>query len=711
MTTTKTVLPLLAIAFCGGCESPDDQSRFVESVASSSPVTGSRIEGANDSPGEWLSHGRTYDEQRFSPLDQINADNVSDLGLDWYLDLDFRRGVEATPLVADGVMYTTGSWSVVYAIAAATGELLWKYDPQVPRERAQYFCCDAVNRGVALWGDKVFVGTLDGYLVALSRDTGGVIWRVATIAADETYAITGAPRVVNGKVIIGNGGAEYGVRGYVTAYDAETGDQVWRFYTVPGDPDHPFESKVLEMAAATWQGSEWWKVGGGGTVWDSMAFDPELGLLYVGVGNAGPWSPRVRNPGGGDNLFVSSIVALNADTGEYVWHYQTTPGDAWDYTATQHMILMDLDLDGVTRKVLVQAPKNGFFYVIDRTSGELLSAENFVPVNWATGIDSKTGRPILADDAFYEAGPRLTIPGPAGAHNWQPMSYSPLTGLVYIPAQQLPYVHGDDPDFKFVKGFWNNASDWSLSAFPDDPDAAAEAGSMVFGRLIGWDPVARKPQWTVERTLPWGGGLLTTAGNLIFQGMPDGEFLALNAETGERLWSFDAQTGVVAAPITYSIDGDQYVAVMAGWGSIIALIGGEFVAGLEMTNRSRVLVFRLNGEARLPPAAPVVDPAPQLPDLELTPELIAQGKTVYYRRCIMCHGDTAISGRLMPDLRLSSAAVHERWDSIVLDGERKALGMPGFKDAITAEESHAAHAYVISRAKLASPEANETVQH
>ena len=563
-------LGILLTAILAGCDQTADRQPRDLTAKQHSPVTDTRIASADLSPGEWLTHGRDYAEQRFSSLEQINTQTVGELGLAWYFDLDYRRGIEATPLVADGVMYTTGSWSVVYAIDAASGELLWKYDPQVPREKAQFFCCDAVNRGVALWEDRVFVGTLDGYLIALNRNTGKVIWKVATIEPGQPFAITGAPRIVGGKVVIGNGGAEYGVRGYVTAYDGESGDQVWRFYTVPGDPSQPFESAAMEMAAATWSGSEWWKLGGGGTVWDSMAFDPELGLLYIGVGNAGPWSPRVRSPGGGDNLFVSSIVALNADTGEYVWHYQTTPGDAFDYTATQHIILLDLEIDGAQRQVLVQAPKNGFFYVIDRLTGELISAENFVPVNWAEGIDLETGRPRLVDQVFYETGPRLTIPGPAGAHNWQPMAYSPLTGLVYIPAQQLPYVHGDDPGFQFIKGFWNTASDWSLSAFPDDPEAAAEAGAMVFGRLIGWDPVMQKAQWTVERPLPWGGGLLATAGNLIFQGMPDGKFLALGAESGEQLWSFDAQTGVVAAPMTYSI-------VMHG-----SLGGGAFMQRIKI---------------------------------------------------------------------------------------------------------------------------------
>ncbi|UCG73908.1 MAG: PQQ-dependent dehydrogenase, methanol/ethanol family [Chromatiales bacterium] len=701
-------LTLGAVSGCGEKEDGPGPAAQ-ESAPPLLPVTVDRILAADSSPGEWLAHGRTFDEQRFSPLARINADNVGQLGLAWFLDLDYERGVEATPLVADGVMYTTGSWSVVYAIDAATGELLWQYDPEVPREKLQHLCCDAVNRGVALWGDKVYVGTLDGYLVALDRDTGEVAWRTATIEPGETYAITGAPRVVKGKVLIGNSGSEFGVRGYVTAYDADTGAQAWRFYTVPGNPAEPFESPAMEMAAETWQGGDWWTAGGGGTVWDSMAYDPALDLLYIGVGNGAPYSRKVRSPDGGDNLFLSSIVALRPDTGEYAWHYQTTPGDAWDFTATQHMILADIEFDGAMRQVLMQAPKNGFFYVLDRATGELISAENFVEVNWAEGIDKETGRPILAADAFYEEGPRLTIPGPAGAHNWQPMTYSPVTGLVYIPAQQLPHVYGDDPEYEFTPGFWNTGLEWALSAAPEDPEELQASGAMVNGKLIAWNPATRSADWTVERSLPWGGGLLSTAGNLVFQGMPTGEFLAYRADTGEQLWSFDAQTGVVAAPVTYAIDGEQFVAVAVGWGSIIALIGGEAIASLDMRNRSRVLVFKLGGTAELPLVVNPPEPPPDLPDMEITPELAARGKLVYYDRCNMCHGDGAISGRLQPDLRRSSRAVHERWDAIVLDGERKSLGMPGFAAAITPEDSRAIHAYVVSRARVLEARGRESV--
>src|SRR5210317_107265 len=412
---------------------PADAAQKPASAATSAPavldVTGARIIAADSEPGNWFSHGRGYDEQRFSPLDLINADNVGGMSLAWYYDLETDRGLEATPLVVDGTIYTTGTWSIVYAFNAISGKLLWKFDPEVPKEWAVHLCCDAVNRGVALWEDKVYVGTLDGRLIALDGGTGEPVWSVQATDRSRPYSITGAPRVVKGRVIIGNGGSELGVRGYVSAYDAASGELDWRFYTVPGDPSEPFESPALEMAAATWKGGEWWKIGGGGTVWDSMAYDPDLDLLYIGVGNGSPWNRHIRSPGGGDNLFLSSIVALRPDSGEYAWHYQTTPRESWDFTATQHMILADLELGGRERKVIMQAPKNGFFYVVDRATGEFLSAEKYSLVTWATHVDPETGRPVEAPGVRYDGGqPAVTFPGFMGGHNWQPMSYSPLTG-------------------------------------------------------------------------------------------------------------------------------------------------------------------------------------------------------------------------------------------------------------------------------------------
>jgi len=398
-------------------------------------VNAERLMAADSEPGNWMAHGRTYSEQRYSPLKNVTIDNVSELGLAWSFDLNTERGIEATSIVVDGVMYMTSSWSIVHALDARTGQSLWSYDPQVPKEKLKHGCCGPVNRGVAVWEGQVFVGAFDGRLIALDAATGKVNWSVATFDPALPYTITGAPRVVKGRVLIGNGGAEYGVRGYISAYSVDDGAMAWRFYTIPGNPADGFENDTMAMAAETWNG-EWWKIGGGGTVWDSMAYDPELDLLYIGVGNGTPWNQRLRSPGGGDNLFLSSIVALRPDTGEYVWHYQTTPGESWDYTATQHIILADVEIGGELRKVLVQAPKNGFFYLIDRTDGSLLSAKNYINITWATHVNIETGRPVEVPEArYYKTGPFLIFPSYLGGHNWHPMSFSPDTGLVYIRLQ------------------------------------------------------------------------------------------------------------------------------------------------------------------------------------------------------------------------------------------------------------------------------------
>src|SRR6056297_1756079 len=453
-------------------------------------VDGERIVEADGEPGNWLTHGRTYSEQRFSPLARVDTQNVDELGLAWSFELPTRRGQEATPIVVDGVMYVTGSWSMVFALDARTGEKLWSYDPRVPRATGRNACCDAVNRGVAVWEGKVLFGTLDGRLMALDAVTGEKLWERVTVDQSQPYTITGAPRVVKNKVLIGNGGGEYGVRGYLSAYDPDTGEMLWRFYTVPGNPADGFENEAMAMAAETWNG-EWWKLGGGGTVWDSMAYDPELDLLYVGVGNGSPWNQAQRSPGGGDNLFLSSIVALRPDTGEYVWHYQTTPGDTWDYTATQHMILADLTIEGVERKVLMQAPKNGFFYVLDRTNGEFISAEAYVPVTWATHVDPETGRPVESPDAQYANEARLVRPAPYGGHNWHPMAFNQNAGLVYIPALDIPFSFAQDNAFKHNPGGWNTGLDLAQTVPPKDAETLVDALSQVKGHLTAWDPVSQ----------------------------------------------------------------------------------------------------------------------------------------------------------------------------------------------------------------------------
>jgi PQQ-dependent dehydrogenase (methanol/ethanol family) len=659
-------------------------------------VNTNRVLSADAEPQNWLVHGRTYDEQRYSPLMQINQENIASLGLAWFYDLPNKRGIEATPIVVDGVMYVTGSWSRVYALDAKTGALLWEYDPKVPPDWAVHLCCDVVNRGVAVWKGLVYVGTLDGRLIALNARDGQVAWSVQTTPADKPYSITGAPRIVKDKVMIGNGGAEFGVRGFVSAYDANTGEMLWRFYMVPGNPSEPFESPALEMAAKTWKGGEWWKAGGGGTAWDSLTYDPELDLLYIGVGNGSPWSRYLRSPGGGDNLFLSSIVAVRADSGAYVWHYQTSPGDSWDYTATMHMILADLEIEGRARKVIMQAPKNGFFYVLDRQTGELISAEAFVEMNWATHVDAQTGRPVINPEAYYDdTKPFVAVPGPAGGHNWQPMSFSPDTGLVYIPVMDTGYPHLVNSDFQYQPLGFNTGNDDLVTVMPEDEAQRTVLRASLKGRLLAWDPVQQKPVWQVELADVWNGGVVSTATNLVFQGTGEGFFNAYSADQGKKLWSFFAQTGIMAAPISYAVDGDQYVAVAAGWGGALPLIIGGMLENAANQNVSRVLVFKLGGEETLPPLQ-VQRRDLNPPPMDASPETVQHGKVLYHRYCGNCHGNSAIGGGVLSDLRYSS--MHSVWDKVVLEGSLHTRGMVSFSQVLTKEESTAIQAYVIERA-------------
>ncbi len=517
--------------------------------ATAKVVDAARIQAADTEPGSWMSTGRTYGEQRFSPLTQINADNVGKLGLAWTYRLDVDRATEGTPIVVDGIMYVTSAFSIVTALDPVSGKQLWKYDPKVSRDRDRDGCCDVANRGVAVWQGRVYVGAYDGRLIALDAKTGRKVWITDTVIDhNRSYTVTGAPRIVKGRVIIGNGGAELGVRGYVSAYDAKTGKLDWRFFTVPGDPKLPPENKAMEMAQKTWFGDTYWKQGGGGTPWDSMAYDPDLDLLYVGTGNGSMWNRGVRSEDHGDNLFLSSIVALKPETGEYVWHYQTTPGDSWDYTATQSIILADLTINGEVRKVLMQAPKNAFFYVIDRKTGELLSAEKYVNANWASKVDLKTGRPVESASADWSQKAQLVIPGPLGGHNWQPMSFSPQTGLVYIPTQDAPAVYTPNKDAKYGgKGTWNLGM--MPISLPEDPAQLKPLQDMYKGHLVAWDPVAQKAVWTQDYVTIWNGGTLATAGNLVFQGTADGRFVAYAADKGTKLWETAANSGVMAGPI------------------------------------------------------------------------------------------------------------------------------------------------------------------
>jgi PQQ-dependent dehydrogenase (methanol/ethanol family) len=636
-------------------------------------------------PGEWVTHGRDYGETRFSPLATIDASNVSELGLAWSYATETDRGLEATPLVVDGTMYTTGSWSVVYALDARTGEERWRWDPMVDRSYGQRACCDVVNRGAAFYEGKVFVGILDGRLAALDAATGTPIWEVVTVDQSLPYTITGAPRVVKGRVVIGNGGAEYGVRGYISAYDAETGDLAWRTYTVPGNPADGFESEAMEEAAETWTGT-WWEYGGGGTVWDSFAYDEELELLYAGTGNGSPWNQEIRSPEGGDNLYLSSILALDPDDGEIVWHYQTTPGETWDFTAVQHMILADLEIDGEIREVLMQAPKNGFFYVLDRGTGELISAEPYVPVTWATHVDLETGRPVEVPSARYVESPANVSPGPLGGHNWHPMSYNPQTGLVYIPAQENWFGYGQPPEFEFRAEVWNTGVQFG---------AAGPVPAAPLGHLLAWDPVAQEERWRVPYTDMWNGGTLTTAGTLVFQGTSDGRFVAYNAVSGEKLWEVSLGGGVIAAPMTYELDGIQYVSIMAGWGGSYGVTGGG--RGLPRTP-GRLYTFTLSGSAALPGApAPADRPAPTPIPVDASPEVIAAGATTYNQFCSVCHGAQAVSGGVLPDLRYSTPETLADLEGIVLGGGRSDRGMPSFAQVLSGADVAAVRAYILSR--------------
>ena len=692
----RALLTIVASAAVLASCKPDQH----ESAAPTLVVSAQSLTAAAADTRDWQTTGRTYDEQRFSPLLQINSKNVASLGLAWYADMDTARGQEATPIVIDGKIYVSTAWSKVKAYDGVSGKLLWAYDPKVPGVTAVRACCDVVNRGLAAWGRRLYIGTLDGRLVALERDTGQVAWSVMTVDPSRPYTITGAPRVIDGRVIIGNGGAEMGVRGYITAYDANDGKQLWRFYTVPDQPGKN-TAKYLQSAEATWNG-EWWKVGGGGTVWDSMAYDPELDLLYIGVGNGDPWNEAYRSPGGGDNLYLSSIVALRPKTGEYVWHYQTTPGETWDFTATQHMILADLKIGGQTRKVLMQAPKNGFFYVLDRTTGALISAKNFVPINWAKGIDMQTGRPVQNIEARIDktGKPSVVMPGPSGAHNWQPMAYSPSTGLVYIPALLTAFPYVPAVGWKRAQQGFNTGMDFAAAAMPADPKIRAGALAATTGALIAWDPATQEPRWRVDFKGPWNGGLLATAGGLVFQGNSMKEFAAYDAARGTKLWSTGVQTGIIAAPVTYTINGEQYVAVMAGWGGVWALAPGVLTeVGGPIRNISRLLVFKLGGTARLPPEPPLVRQPLDPPPVTGTPEQIAEGAEHYGRFCGVCHGDAAYGSTMLPDLRRSPEIRDSTaFASVVHDGVLSDHGMVSFANVLDLPQIETIRLYVIKRA-------------
>jgi quinohemoprotein ethanol dehydrogenase len=678
--TLPSALVLGCVLLSGGCRNP------TMTAHRAADVDEARIVDADKEPQNWLSVGRNYAEDRFSPLASINEQNAGRLRLAWFVDLDTKIGSETTPLVVDGVMYTVGAWNVIYALDAKSGRELWRYDPKPRRDWLRYMCCGPASHGLAVWKGKVIAATIDGRLFALDAQTGAPAWDVRTTDANQPYSITGAPRVVEGKVIIGNAGGEFGVRGFVSAYDADTGKLVWRFFTVPGDPAKGFESKAMEMAAKTWHG-EWWRSGGGGPAWDAFSYDPDLHLLYIGTGNGNAWSRDLRSPGGGDNLFLCSIVAVRADTGEYVWHYQEVPGENWDYDCVQQMTLTDLTIGGEKHKVLMQASKDGFFYVLDRESGRLLSASPFVHTTWASQVDMTTGRPVeIKENLYSDTEAKMVSPTPFGAHNWHPMSYDPLTHLVYFSAQEAGWAYSRTPTFDYHPMAWN------ISQNPKAKRPPPSATVPIKGFTLAWDPVANKEAWRIPHDGPWNGGVLTTAGNLLVEGTEDGNFGIYRASTGEKLWSMPIGTGAVAGPMTYSVDGEQYIAVSAGWAGSLIIIGGGLAAIHDAP--SRMLVFKLGGTAVLPVTAPRSVPPP--PPQTASAETVAKGEAAYNKTCRICHGGNLVSGGMTPDLRFMSPATHQQFEAIVLGGARADRGMASFADIVSVDDAVAIHAYIIA---------------
>jgi quinohemoprotein ethanol dehydrogenase len=645
---------------------------------------------------DWSMYGGSYNEQRFSPLKQINEENVAQLGLVWSHEFGTNRGLEATPLIVNGVLYTTVEWSVVYAMDAKAGHILWTFDPKVPRTRARIICCDVVNRGVALYHGKVYVGTLDGRLIALDAETGSPVWDVLTVDQSQPYSITGAPRIAKGMVLIGNAGSEFGVRGYISAYDAESGKLVWRTYTVPGDPSKGFESEALEKAAKTWHG-KWWIAGGGGTPWETIVYDPELDLAYTGTGNGIAWYRALRSEGQGDNLYLASILALRAGTGELVWYFQVTPGDNWDYDATQPLMLADLKIAGRTRKVIMQASKNGFFYVLDRKTGQFISADPFVgKITWATGIDPKSGRPIESSTAYDGLHPVLVSPDPGGGHNWHAMAFNPSSGLVFFAAKEgTTYLHAPDPNWK------SNPTKYNLG---DNPGYEGPLLTKLLtapppvGKLIAWNPVEKREAWHVFHPGVESGGVLASGGGLIFQGRSDGIFLAYRASDGKKLWDYDTGTGILAPPVTYMVDGVQYVSVMAGWGGVPGLLNIPGF-GIVKPGFGRILTFAIGGKAKLeiPPFGHTGLPKPAI-HMNASRRTVHEGRILYATYCLYCHGINAESASL-PDLRYASAEVHKHFNEIVLGGARESRGMPSFRDVLDEHKVRAIQAYVLSRAE------------
>lgn len=655
----------LGLVSCG--EPAQEAADTTPVIAGNEAPISSPGSSPGSSPEEWLSYGLDLAETRFSPLDQINADNLNQLGLAWSYEVGAGGGPqEASPLVWDGALYSITNWSIVFAVDARTGEELWRFDPEVNQVTVRpKTCCGIVQRGVALYNGMIIAPVLDGRMVALDAKTGKPVWETRVAYSQENHTITMAPRIAGDKVIIGAAGGEFPTRGFFSAFDAQTGQLAWTFYTVPGNPDEPFENEAMRVAAQTWDG-EWWRYGGGGSVWDSIAYDPDTNLVYVGTGNGGPWPESVRQSEGLDNLYVASILAVDADSGELAWHYQNTPGDSWDYDSTQGFVLTDLMIEGRERQVLMQANKNGFYYVLDRVTGEYISAKPFARLNWASGID-ETGRPIINPDAHYDHdnGAATIYPSNGGAHNWAPMSWNPNTGLVYIPVSlggNRTFVV--DPAFDFNPAQMNTGvprrgrADPALVANPKVPESIGPEGSGDM--LLAWDPVAQEERWRRPGGGRSGGGTLTTASNLLFQVINDGRILVYSADEGELLLEIDSGLAAgMAPPITYMLDDTQYIAFMGGTG-----------LGADNPIMPKLFAFSLGGTQQIP----------QTLTSTATGDSVT-GALLYRQTCLPCHGEDGLGG---PAGGVSLADIASNLDGIisaVTAGQGK--DMPAFQLALS----------------------------
>lgn len=716
-----------AVGACSvsGCERAAPPPVRTVAAARSGALDAARLAQAASEPDQWFTTGRDGAGTYYSPLADINADNVARLGFAWQYSVGTRRGLEATPVVIDGTLYASGNFGRVYALDAATGKERWSYDPGVDGQWGRYACCDAVNRGVAVWKGRVYVGSLDGYLHAIDAATGERVWKVDTLPArgpKTPYTLSAAPVIAGNLVIVGSAGADFaGARGYVAAYDVDTGAFRWRFYTVPHDPrEGPQDQPHLVEAVKTWDPRHRWDAGSGGTVWDGISYDPELKLLYVGTANGAPYNIKEGGRHGGDDLYAAAIVAIRAETGQLAWYYQTTPGDRWDYDSTQKMILTDLDLGQGPRKVLMQAAKNGYYYVLDRANGQLLSASNFAFVNWTKGIDRRTGRPIPNPAAEYARHPALLFPSTSGAHSWQPMSYDPQTHLTYIPVMEWPAVYMDSAQQRagLIEGWFTvpafSPEDYDPQALrslygPLPPLQQLDRGlppARSRGYLRAWDPVRQRLAWEVATATNWDGGVLSTGGGLVFQGDGAGYLNVYAADTGQRLAQLNLGTGIMAAPMTYRIQGTQYVAVLAGFGgNYVNFQLTPALAAYQRDNEGRIVAFRLDGGAIPQPPRRVATPFPEPPQHEGSPAQIAAGEVLYNRFCGRCH---ILGPGILPDLRRLDATKHQLFYEIVLRGAFVPKGMGRWDDVLSRTDAESIHAYIVDQAWQAYDAARAT---